>query len=59
MQISKETIEKYKEVHKRKTGKDISNGEAYEQASNLIQVLEAIYKPVLKSEAKKLNRGIK
>lgn len=38
MQLSKEAIKEYKEIHKKVFGKEISDQEAYEQGSNLLQM---------------------
>lgn len=46
MKLSKETIEEFKEIYKRKEGKELSDKEALEIASNLLLAFEAIYHPI-------------
>lgn len=53
MQVSKEAIEEFKQIYKKKTGKEISDQEAYEQASNLLQFAEIIYQCARKEAIKK------
>ena len=50
MQVSKETIQEFREIYKRKEGKELSNKEALEIATNLLLVFDAIYRPILKKE---------
>ncbi|MCA9360105.1 hypothetical protein KC850_03645 [Candidatus Kaiserbacteria bacterium] len=40
-----ELIKRYKEVHKEKTGEDITNVEALDQALNLVSLVKAVYQP--------------
>ena len=47
--ISKEALEKYKKIYKKKFGQDISDKEALEQATSLLTLTNAIYRPVKKS----------
>lgn len=56
MQLSKEAIEEFKETHKKVFGEEISDQEAYEMASNLLRVFEAIYRPIPKSKAKEFKK---
>lgn len=53
MQLSKEAIEEYKEIHKKKSGKDISDEEAYEQASNLIGLFDILLRVDMRNDPKK------
>ena len=39
-------IERYKEIFKRKTGREISDLEALEQFEKLTTLVEAVYKPI-------------
>lgn len=55
-QPSKETLEKYKTIYRKKFGKDISDQEALEQATKLITLVKAIYKPMTKEEFGQLER---
>ncbi len=45
-----ELVEKYKAIYKRKTGKDLSDQDALEQATKLITLVKAVYRPIPKSE---------
>lgn len=38
MRLSKEAIEEFKQIHKKVSGEEISDQEAYEMASNLLRV---------------------
>lgn len=44
--ISKELLEKYKAIYRKKTGKDISDQDASEQAIKLLTLVKAVYKPM-------------
>lgn len=39
-------VERYKEIYKRKTGKEISDLEALEGFEKLTALVEAVYKPI-------------
>jgi len=54
--LSKETIQEFKEIYKRKEGKELSNKEAFELATNLLLVFDAIYHPVSKKDVGELNK---
>ena len=47
--ISKEAVGKYKRLYKEKFGKDLSDQEALEQATKLINLFRVIYRPIPKS----------
>ena len=46
--IPKETLEEYKRIRKEKSGEDIYDKQAFEEATNLITLVRAIYKPIKK-----------
>lgn len=46
MQLSKETIEEFKKLYKRKEGKELSDKEALEIATNLLLAFDAVYHPI-------------
>lgn len=50
MQLSKQAIEEYKEIHKKVFGEEISDQEAYEMISNLLRLFKVVYRPVPKSQ---------
>jgi len=45
MQLSKEAIEEYKKIYKEVEGKEISDEEAREQGTRLINLIKLVYKP--------------
>ncbi len=47
--ISKKALEEYKVIYKKEFGKDISDQEALEQAVNLLNLMNIIYKPIKKN----------
>lgn len=53
MQLSKEAIEEFKQIFEKKYGKKLSDKEAYESASNLLNFYKALYDCVVKEEIKK------
>lgn len=52
--ISNEYLEKYKQIYRKKFHKDISDQESLEQATKLLCLVRAIYKPMTKEDYKKL-----
>lgn len=42
-------LQEYKAIYRKKFGKDISDEEALEQATSLLTLVNAIYRPVKKS----------
>jgi len=46
MQLSQKAIEEYKEIYKMEFGEEITDQEAYEQASNLLRLFQVIYRPL-------------
>ena len=56
MQVSKKTIEEFKEIYKRKEGKKLSNKEAFELATNLLLAFDAVYHPIPNEDKGKLNK---
>lgn len=43
---SKELVSKYRKIYKGKTGLDISEQDAYDQAMKLVTLVDAVYKPI-------------
>ena len=43
-----ELIQRYKKLYKRKTGKELTDDEALDQAVKLVTLVEAIYRPITK-----------
>jgi hypothetical protein len=54
--LDNEFLDKYKQIYKKKFHKDISDQEALEQATKLLCLVKAIYKPMTKEDYKKLQR---
>ena len=50
MPLSKEAIREFKEIYKKDTGKELSNQEALDMATNLLTLFKAIYRPIPKEE---------
>jgi len=46
--ISKEQLEKFKKIYKKEFNKDISDQDALESATSLLNMIKAIYKPIPK-----------
>jgi rubrerythrin len=55
-QISKEHLDKFKELYKKKTGKDISDQDALESATKLINLVKAVYRPMTKDDYDKVQK---
>ncbi len=53
MQLSKETIQEFKEIYFKKEGRKLSNKDAFELATNLILMVDAIYVPIPKKDKRK------
>ncbi len=53
---SKEYLEKYKALYRKKTGKDISDKDALDGATKLIRLVKAIYKPMTQEESDMLEK---
>ena len=53
MQLSEKTIEEFKEIYERKEGIKLSDESAFELASNLILMFDAVYRPIPSDAAKK------
>ncbi len=54
--LSKEQIEKFKSLYKKRFGKDISDAEAYESGIKLLRLVELTYKPMTEAEYKKFKQ---
>ena len=53
MSLSKESIEEFKKIYKEKYGKELNDQEAYESASNLLGLFDALYKSALEEHKRK------
>lgn len=54
--ISKERLEEFKRIYKKKFGKELSNQEALEKATKLLRMVELVYKPITKENYDKLQK---
>lgn len=54
--ISEKYLERYKKLYRDKTGKDISDQEALEQATKLVTLVKAVYQPITVDEYKALQK---
>jgi hypothetical protein len=54
--ISKEALEKFKRIYKKKLGKDLSDQDALEKATKLLRLVEIIYKPMTQEDYDKLQK---
>lgn len=52
--ISKESLEEFKRIYRKEFGKDISDQDALESATKLLNLLRVVYKPMTKEEFSKL-----
>jgi hypothetical protein len=56
MKLNRSTIEKFKKIYFAKEGKKLSDERAFELATNLILMFDAIYRPIPLDEAKQSAR---
>lgn len=48
--ISQEALKEYKKIYRKQFGKDISDVDALEQATKLLNLMKIVYKPMTKEE---------
>lgn len=46
--ISEKALKEFKEIYKKKTGKDLSDQDALESATKLMTLVSAVYRPIPK-----------
>ncbi len=56
LMISKEQLEKYKDIYRKRFGEDISDKEALDQAIKLLTLVRAICEPKTKDEFERLKK---
>ena len=56
--FSREAILEFKKIWEKKFGEDISDQEALESATSLINLMRIIYRPMKKEELKKIRKLI-
>lgn len=59
MPITEKDVAKFKELYKKETGEDISDEEALDSVTSLVEMIKLIYKPIKKSEFDKYEKGLK
>lgn len=58
MNLEEKYSQKLKELHKKKTGEDISDAQALEFFMSLIELVRHVYKPIPRSKKKEFERLI-
>ena len=56
MALSKESIQEFKKIFKKKFGEDITDQEAMEHGTKLVEFVKLIYNIKAKEDYKKLNK---
>ena len=56
MTISKQAMQEFKQIYKAKSGKELSDKEAYEMAMNLLLAFKAVYRPIPKDKEKEFKK---
>ncbi len=54
--ISKESLEKFKELYKKEFGEDLSDRVALDKATRLLNLYRAVYMPIVESEINKTSK---
>ena len=54
--ISKESLEEFKRIYKKKFNKDLSDPEALDKATSVLNLVRAVYKPTSKEDYDKLQK---
>jgi hypothetical protein len=54
--ISDKALKEYKEIYKKKFGKEIDDATAMEQATKLLALVNAVYRPIKKEWLKKIKQ---
>jgi len=56
---SKEAIEEFKKIYKKEFGEELSDQDATERATKLLNLMEVIYKPIPQKEHEKTPKAKK
>jgi hypothetical protein len=56
MPITREDVKKFKELYKKETGEDISEEEALDSVTSLVEMVRLVYKPIKKSDLNKFEK---
>lgn len=54
--ISKEALKEFKRIYKKEFGEDISDKDALDEATNLLNLYKAVYLPLNKTDYDKLQK---
>ena len=54
--ISREALGEYKKIYKKQFGKNISDAEALEQATKLLNLMKIVYKPMTREEFERFSK---
>ena len=54
--ISKESLEKFKELYKKEFGEELSDQVVLDKATRLLNLYRAIYLPIVESEINKISK---
>jgi len=57
--LEKEDIKRFQKLHKKRFGEEINYSQAKEDGERLVSLIRLVYKPVKKSNYKKLQRKLK
>lgn len=56
MGISDEQLEQFRELYRKRYGREIDTGQAYEQAEKLMLLLHRIYRPMTKTHFEEIQK---
>ena len=54
--ISQKALEEYKKIYQKQYGKTISDADALEQATKLLNLMKIVYKPMTKEEFDRVSK---
>lgn len=57
MQLSRETIEEFRQIHKEEFGEEVSDDEARRLGTDLLELFKIIYRPIPTEEKEGKKRG--
>lgn len=50
MQVSPKALAEFKAIYKEQFGKDLTDQETYDKASNLLRLMDVVYRPMTKQD---------
>lgn len=57
MKISEKALKEYKAIYKKEYGIDLPDEDALEQATKLLNLMNIVYRPILKEDYEKLQKS--